>query len=333
MFTIGLTDHLEGPCDRLSAEIFAEVTELVQIADSLGVSHAWFAEHHAHAHQGHLPAPLLLALRIAGQTRQIQLGTAVLCLNLKHAVDVAEQVAVADILTGGRLAVGFGSGSTPEEFAIFGLAVTDDAARHDRFQQALGTIKDAWAGRSTPRLLPIPAADLIDRTWLAVNSPASARIAGIMGFNVLFSHLRTPDQYRQYGLEYESAGGAGQIAANRPVYVGPDDATAWAGVEPAIRTLWRRFRVEGKIPSSTPEPTRVENMVGHPINFIVGGPESVARQLRSLHDEFPFNVANVELRWPGLSHEAVCDSLRLLMTEVMPRVGSKLTQSALIPMS
>src|SRR3954453_5794140 len=121
MFSIGLTDHLEGPPDRPSTDIFDEVAQLVRLADNLGVRYAWFAEHHAHAHQGHLPTPLLFALHLAGRTRQIRLGTAVICLNLRHPLDGAEQVAVADTLTGGRLSVGFGSGSTPEEFGLFGL--------------------------------------------------------------------------------------------------------------------------------------------------------------------------------------------------------------------
>ena len=121
-FVIGLTDHLEGPRDQPSAAIFDEVADLVRLADQLGVQYAWFSEHHAHAHYGHLPTPLLFALHLAGQTQNIRLGTAIICLNLHHPLDVAEQVAVADVLTKGRMAVGFGSGSTPEEFGLFGLA-------------------------------------------------------------------------------------------------------------------------------------------------------------------------------------------------------------------
>ncbi len=322
MFTIGLTDHLEGPADRPSSSIFAEVAELVRLADRLGVRHAWFSEHHAHAHLGHMPTPLLFALHLAGQTRNIHLGTAILCLNLRNPVDVAEQVAVADTLTGGRIAVGFGSGSTPDEFALFGFDVTDDLERHARFESALNVIQDIWAGRSTPRLLPGAAPDLPGRSWLAVNSPTSARIAGKLGFNVLFSHLRTPEQYRQYRDAYLEAGGLGLVAANRPVFVGPDDATAFDRAEPALRTLWRRFQKEGKIPAATPEPTSLEDLAAHPINFIVGGPETVARQLVELREQVPFDVANVEVRWAGLSHDLVLDSLRRLMEDVIPRVES-----------
>jgi alkanesulfonate monooxygenase SsuD/methylene tetrahydromethanopterin reductase-like flavin-dependent oxidoreductase (luciferase family) len=332
MFAIGITDHLEGPPDRPSSEIFGEVADLVRLADQLGVRYAWFAEHHAHAHHGHLPSPLPFALHLAGQTRSIRLGTAILCLNLRHPLDVAEQVAVADVLSGGRMAVGFGSGSTPEEFGLFGLGVTAEQERHERFEEALRVIRscwgEAWDGPPTrhytappPRMLPVPAADLRSRCWVAVNSVGSARIAGALGFNVLFSHLRTPEQYRQYGASYREAGGSGLIAANRPVFVGPDDDFAFSLASPALRTLWRRFQQEGKIPADAQEPTRVEDLCGHPINFIVGGPETVARQLRELHDRAPFDVANVEVRWAGLPHELVCDSLRRLMEDAVPRIG------------
>ncbi len=278
---------------------------------------------------------MLFALHLAGRTRQIRLGTAIICLNLHHPLDVAEQVAVADVLTGGRMAVGFGSGSTPEEFGLFGLAETGEVERHARFAQALRIIRAAWSpegiaagqgGESSPgdfaipphRPLPVPAPDLAARCWLAVNSAGSARIAGSLGFNMLFSHLRTPEQYRTYAATYRESGGTGLIAANRPVFVGPDDAAAFDLAEPALRILWHRFRSEGKIPADTPEPARPEDLCGHPINFIVGGPDSVARQLLVLHEEVPFDVANVEVRWAGLSHQLVCDSLKRLMSICFP---------------
>ena len=67
-----------------------------------------------------------------------------------------------------------------------------------------------------------------------------------------------------------------------------------------------------------PRSPRGPRICAHPINFIVGGPESVARQLRELYDQVPFDVANVEVRWAGLTHELVRDSLRRLMEDVMP---------------
>jgi len=317
MFSIGLTDHLEGPLDRPSTLIFDEVAELVELADRLGVRYAWFTEHHHHAHRGHLPTPLLMAIHMAGRTRNIRLGTAIICLNLHHPIDAAEQAAVADALTGGRMAIGFGGGSTPEEARLFGADLTDERTRHERFARALQVVLSVWRGEPPhERALPKPPADLASRSWVAVNSEGSARIAGALGFNMLFSHLRTPAQYREYRAAYREEGGRGLVAANRPVFVGPSDREALEIIEPALRTLWRRFRDEGKIPAETPEPTNPADLCAHPINFIIGGPETVVRRLRELQREAPFDVANLELRWDGLSHEQTLESLRRLMTQM-----------------
>ena len=323
MFALGITDHLEGPADRPSIEIYREVEDLVLLADSLGVEYFWFAEHHAHAHRGHLPTPLLLALHLAAKTKQIRLGSAIICLNLHHPLDVAEQVAVADLLMDGRMAPGFGSGSTPGEFELFGLKETEEAERHERFAEALRIIRRVWDGEevgpgqtttSTAPALPVARQDLASRSWQAVNSVGAARIAGQMNFGMLFSHLRTVEQYRQYTEAYRRAGGRNRIAVNRPVYVGETETSAWAEAEGAVRTLWRRFREEGKIAGDTSEPTSSAELCRHPLNFIIGDPESVARQLLELHAQVPFDVANLEVRWEGLSHAQVRESLRRMAT-------------------
>ena len=328
LFDIGLTDHLEGPRDRPSAVIFDEVADLVRLADELGVRYAWFTEHHAHAHHGHLPTPLLFALHLAGQTRRIRLGTAIICLNLHHPLDVAEQVAVADVLTNGRMAVGFGSGSTPEEFGLFGLAETGEAraprpvrrgpADHPRGLEPRGD-RGGGGAESSPaispipphRPLPVPAPDLAGRCWLAVNSAGSARIAGSLGFNMLFSHLRTPEQYRQYAAAYREAGGTGLIAANRPVFVGPDDADRLRPrrARPAASSGGASAR-KARSPPIPPSPRDPKTSAATPSTSSSAGPSPSPRQLLALHEEVPFDVANVEVRWAGLSHQLVCDSLR-----------------------
>jgi alkanesulfonate monooxygenase SsuD/methylene tetrahydromethanopterin reductase-like flavin-dependent oxidoreductase (luciferase family) len=331
MIAFGITDHVEGPREAASREVYDRIIAQTRLADDLGFEYAWFAEHHAHAHAGHLPAPLLLALHLVPLTHRIQLGTAIICLNLHHPLSVAEQTATADLLSGGRLAVGFGSGSTPEEFVLFGLPVTPEAERHARFAAALELIRAAWRGSVTrdigepfgvPPHAPLPVAlpDIADRAWLAVNSVGAARIAGSMGFNMLFSHLRTPAEYCAYRTAYQSAGGRGRIAANRPIFVARDEPTAWRQVEPGLRTLWRRFHSEGKIATGIREPADAKDLCAHPINFIVGSPDGVARQLAELHEQAPYDVANLEVRWTGLSDDAITESMRLLAGEVRPRL-------------
>lgn len=322
-----LTDHLEGPAEQPSLHIYDEVGAIVREADALGIEYAWFSEHHAHAHYGHLPAPLLFALHLAGQTERIRLGTAIICLNLHSPLAIAEQVAVADLLTGGRMSVGFGSGSSPQEFGLFGLDVTGEVERHARFSEALQVIRDVWSGdvaAETHTFFPLPAhkplprptSDLAARSWLAVNSVGSARIAGALGFNMMFSHLRTPDDYRTYREVYQEAGGTGLVAANRPVYVGADDRTAEEEIEGPLRLLWRRFQREGKIPADRMEPETVDELRRHPINFLIGGPETVAREIVALNEFVPFDVINAELRWEGLTPSTIHACLRRLAQDV-----------------
>ncbi len=311
------------------------MNRIVRLADEVGIEYAWFSEHHSHAHHGHLPAPLLLALALASETRSIRLGTAIICLNLHHPLDIAEQVATADLLMNRRLAPGFGSGSSPAEFGMFGLDVTLLEERRERFNESLQMVLAAWCGQveesSGPYFpstahspLPVAGASLHSRSWLAVNSSGTAEIAGRLNFNVLFSHLRTPEQYCEYTSIYHSAGGSGVIATNRPVYVGETEDAAWAQAEPALRTLWRRFRLEGKIPDGTPEPDDPKVLARHPINFVVGDAESVARQLADLHRTAPYSLMNAEVNWPGLSQNAIHNCVRRLGGEVRRHLDSLL---------
>lgn len=322
-----ITYHIEGPRSRPSLEIYQEISRQVVLADALRFDYAWFAEHHAHIHLGHLPCPLLLALHLASQTSRIELGTAVICLNMHNAVEVAEQVAVADLLTGGRISPGFGSGSTLEELDLYELPGADAATRHRAFEASLGTIRDVWAGKGPektegagPRYgppLPVARGDLLGRSWVAANSPEAAGIAARGGHHLMLSFLRTPAQYAMLRQAYVEAGGKGRVAANRPVYVAADEATAWREAEPALRILWRRFVEEGKIPRDRPEP-REFDLTNTPGQFVVGSPATVVRFIRDLHTQVPFDTFNLEPRWEGFTPAQVEASLRLFAEHVIP---------------
>ena len=163
------------------------------------------------------------------------------------------------------------------------------------------------ATEGSSRHYSIPSSSLADplgrtpRPLLAGGEQrGSAQFAGSFGLNMLFSHLRTPEQYRQYIDAYREAGGR-VIAANRPVFVGPDD----------IRLRSRRARPadplaevpgEGKIPQRPPSPTtrgsvRPSDQL-HRRRPRVGRTATPRAARRS-----PFDVANVEVRWAGLSHD------------------------------
>src|SRR5579859_5554582 len=100
------------------AEIYARGLSLFQTAEELGFDVGWVAQHHAHK-EGGLPAPLVFLSAAAARTTHLKLATGIITLPLEHPLRLAEDAAVLDILSGGRLELGFGTGGNAVVFAIF----------------------------------------------------------------------------------------------------------------------------------------------------------------------------------------------------------------------
>jgi len=113
-------------------------------AESQGFDSALVAQHHFHEDEGGLPAPFVFLAQAAARTATIRLGAGIVTLPLEDPVRVAEDAAVFDLISGGRLELGVGSGGTPSSFAAFGRDVADKAAI---FESDLATLRDAFAGR------------------------------------------------------------------------------------------------------------------------------------------------------------------------------------------
>src|SRR5437762_9684279 len=117
-------------------EKYREGLAQIELAEQLGFESAWVAEHHFTTYVM-LPAPLLLLTAAAQRTRTIRLGTAVLPLPFYHPLRLAEDVAMADILSEGRLLVGIGRGYQPYEFAPLGTEFEESI---QRFEEALAIL-------------------------------------------------------------------------------------------------------------------------------------------------------------------------------------------------
>src|SRR6202034_2748393 len=128
-----------GPAER-----YRLATEQIVRAEEVGFDSAWVAQHHFRAEEGGLPAPLVFLAQVAARTSRIRLGTGIVTLPLENPVRVAEDAAVFDLLSGGRLELGLGSGGTPSAFAAFGYDSADGAAIFDRHMEI---VRDAFAGK------------------------------------------------------------------------------------------------------------------------------------------------------------------------------------------
>ncbi|HEX2171040.1 MAG TPA: LLM class flavin-dependent oxidoreductase, partial [Dehalococcoidia bacterium] len=112
-----------------------------QAAERYDFDGAFLTEHHQDP-SGYLPAPLITAAAVAAKTERITIGTAVLLLPLYHPVQVAEQAAVVDLISNGRLILGVGLGYQPEDFQTFGVPIEQ---RVSHFEEGIQILRGAWA--------------------------------------------------------------------------------------------------------------------------------------------------------------------------------------------
>ena len=171
-------------------ERYRLATEQIRHAERHGFDTAWIAQHHFHEHEGGLPSPLVFLAHVAAHTERIRLGTAIITLPLENPLRVAEDAAVLDLLSDGRLEVGFGSGGTPTSFLPFGLTINERATA---FADGLHLIQSAWRGDSLTHpdnhLYP-PAPQLAERVWIATFSVEGAIRAAQGGHGLMLSRTQ-----------------------------------------------------------------------------------------------------------------------------------------------
>jgi alkanesulfonate monooxygenase SsuD/methylene tetrahydromethanopterin reductase-like flavin-dependent oxidoreductase (luciferase family) len=132
--------HLPWPEDADPKEIIGQTTEQIQFAEELGFHSAWLAEHHFTRYSIG-SSSLILATHIAAHTRKIRLGTAVLVSPLHNPIRLAEDTATLDLVSGGRLDVGFGRGSSGYEYHGYNVNPDESQAR---FQESINIVQGLW---------------------------------------------------------------------------------------------------------------------------------------------------------------------------------------------
>lgn len=126
------------------ADLYAETLEFITWTESIGFEGAWVPEHHG-AGDGYVPSPLVVLGAIAARTRTIKLGSAIALAPLYHPVRFAEECAVLDILSNGRLEMAVAVGYRRSEADAYGV---DFSARGRRTDEFLEIVRRLWAGES-----------------------------------------------------------------------------------------------------------------------------------------------------------------------------------------
>jgi probable F420-dependent oxidoreductase len=212
---------------------FDAMVAQARLAESLGFDTLWAHEHHSQAMM--YPDPLMTLAVLAPHTRTARLGTNMLLLPQWHPLRVAEQAAMVDVLSGGRLILGVAAGYAADEFDAFGV---DRKERGRRMEEGLALIRQVWTGDEVrmrtgqarldgysifPRPLQRPAPPI----YVGALADAAVRRAARLGDGYLLSAGSTVDEIRERTALYRAAVrdlGASPsdrlpLAANRVVHV------------------------------------------------------------------------------------------------------------------
>lgn len=324
--------------------VHERVTREIVHADRLGFDIAWIAEHHFSNSYGILPDPFAYMGWLAAKTERIKLGTAVMTLPLHSPVRIAENAAFIDILSGGRVILGLGSGYRPYEFE--GLGVPFDE-RRDIQEEAVPLVLDAFHERKIDRtgkyftssvtgdyeLFPVSVQQPHPPLYLAAGTERSMSYAARHGFGMMLSTLPAIDtlaqQIRYYRDHLDECPepwnrnpAFGKVDVARWVYVAETDEQAKAdSAEGIVRHLSHFLGKQtagylGNISEKDQSTTLdYDDLVATTI--LHGSPATVLRRIRELRDKT--GMTSMLLHYPPYyGSDKAMRMLELFAAEVMP---------------
>jgi len=327
-----------------AAEVFREVAEQTKLADDLGYTIAWFAEHHF-SNYCLCASPLMMVGHCAAITRKIKLGTAVVVLPLYNPARLAAEVATADAMCDGRLMLGIGAGYQPYEFERFGVDIARNLEMTDEFCDILDLAfsRDFFSYHGKHYQLPethIPVRPVQRPVpiYVAGHVQAMFRAAARHGYRVLTSgRVDGPgllaEQYADIAAAFAAENvplSRAHITLNRFAHITDSREEGMRFAENAryqsrlASSLRRRKEVmQGTVLVDVPFPNEppLETIYN---NLLIGDVDTVAEKLvaeiraaHPVHVCFSFKVGDT-------SHKAAMRSMELMMGEVKPKVEKAL---------
>jgi alkanesulfonate monooxygenase SsuD/methylene tetrahydromethanopterin reductase-like flavin-dependent oxidoreductase (luciferase family) len=244
-----------------------------------------------------------MAAHVAARTRNLRIGTGVTLAAFYHPLRIAEEIALLDVLTGGRINWGAGRGFDPREFAIFGVEPEESA---DRFREAVEIVLAAWTSEKLSfegrfhhfedvEVLPKPRQQPHPPTWVAASSVPAIDWAAGRGLTIMMDphspHGEIARKLQRYGEGLEKAGhtlAGREIPMGRLVAVAETDAEAEAIARRGARWTAGAYIPKEAMASFRPGDEELDP-VDHYLSDVVihGSPERVVDKLKQLEEEVP----------------------------------------------
>lgn len=309
------------------------LVEEMQTAEEAGLDVFGVGEHHRPDYAASAPSVVLAAG--AAVTRRIRLTSAVTVLSSDDPVRVFQQYATLDGLSGGRAEVMAGRGSFIESFPLFGYALDDYdelfTEKLDLLLQIREQERVTWSGRLRP---PLNAAGIYPRPvqnplpiWIAVGgTPQSVVRAAVNGLPLALAIIGGEPAkfaplfslYRRAGQEMSIDPALLRTGLNMHGFVAATAEEAKATFFPGYVEVMTRIGRERGWPPLTREQFEAScEPKGH---LLVGTPQQVAEKIISLHGIFGNDRFLLQMGLGSLPHEKMLEAIRLLGTEVAPRV-------------
>ena len=331
-FGLGLAVQ-HAPDDDQAAR-FREHLEQVRLARAVGFSTVWASQHFLSQPFTYFqPIPTLG--RIAAEAEGMTLGTGIILLPLFQPLDVAEQLATLDVITGGRMILGVGLGYRDDENAAFGI---DPKSRVGRLTEGVEVIERLWMGEPVTyegryfQLRDVcislrPVQRPRPRIWLAANTDAGVKRAAKLGDAWLMNpHSTLASIERQLALFHETRRALGKprapdIPLLKECVVAEDATTALTEARPFLEAKYRayqRWQQDKALPEGETFELSFEDLARD--RFIVGDPARAVDEIQRYRERLGLTEMSFRVQWPGMAQTAVLRTIKLLGEKVLPKV-------------
>jgi alkanesulfonate monooxygenase SsuD/methylene tetrahydromethanopterin reductase-like flavin-dependent oxidoreductase (luciferase family) len=327
---------------------YRELIDEAAEADRLGFDSIWLAEVHFAPHFSIMPSPMMLLAAIAERTNRLKLGLAVNLVPLHHPVRLAEETAMLDVMSGGRVVFGAGRGAFALNYRGYGVGLDES---RDLFVEGIDFFKAAWSGErisfrgrhfnaDNVQIVPRPLQRPHPPIRLAANSEETFAFAGEHGYPIFAGGPVNPfpvlgQRLKIYDDALARAGRARPddwLAGLLMVHAGRDRVAVRTIVEPSLKNYFRSvleiIEPTSNLPFDREEfgkmRARLESIQYETVESIMaayGEPGFIADRINQLSAEFGFKRLVCWFETGGLmGHEAILRSMRLFADKVMPAV-------------
>jgi len=337
--SIGLglfTGQIPPGSERTFAREYRDIVELSRLAETLGFDSIWVSEHHGSG-DGYLPSLLPMLAGLATATETVRLGTGVILAPFHDPLRLAEDAAVVDQLSGGRLILGLGLGWREEEFRMFGVPVSE---RVRRTVETVDILRKAWTGDrfshegdafrlDDVRVTPRPAQEPGPPIYLGGMMERSIKRAGRLGDGYIRSRGDLASTKQALAWAEEGAVDGGKNPADLG-FAFLQNAFVWEdgdALEVVREGVAHQLGVYEGWRQGTDTPEQPELKVIPPDEATLrkitaaGDRHEVIRALRPMVDEFAsgreFHLV-VRLHYPGMDRDTAARSIELFGAEVIP---------------